>query len=252
VTAGKNLTYTITLTNNGPDAADSVTFTDILPEATIFNSCEATGGGICSGVENNRTVTFASLAPGASATITLIVNVKCSVSNGVIVNNTATIGSATFDPEQSNNTVTTATTVSNPPPIITLNPPISLWPPNHNYHNVTVAQMVKSVTDNCPISIDDVVIEMVASDEPDDALGDGNTINDIVIGADCRSVQLRAERSGTGDGRVYTVTLLLRDSGGAVTRADFQVSVPHSQDGDPAVKGATALTVMSVCRLAPE
>jgi hypothetical protein len=108
--------------------------------------------------------------------------------------------------------------------------------------------MVQSVRDNCPISIDDVVIEKVTSDESDDGIGEGNTIDDIVIDADCRSVQLRAERAGTEDGRVYTVTLLLRDSGGAVTRADFEVSVPHSQNGDPAVKGPTVLKVMSVCR----
>jgi hypothetical protein len=43
----------------------------------------------------------------------------------------------------------------------------------------------------------------------------------------------------------------LRDSVGAVTRADFEVSVPHSQNGAPAVKGATAFTVMSVCQGAP-
>jgi uncharacterized repeat protein (TIGR01451 family) len=252
VTSGSNLTYTIMVANNGPDAAESVTVNDILPDATMFISCNATGGGVCSGAGNNRVVTFASLAPGASAAITLVVNVKCSVANGAIVSNTATISSATFDPEQSNNTATRATNVSNPPPIITLNPPISLWPPDHQYHTATVAQMVRSVSDNCPISINDVVIEKVASDEPDEGLGDGDTANDIVIGADCRSVQLRRERAGTGDGRVYTVTLLLRDSGGAVTRADFVVSVPHSQNGVPAVKGATARTVMSVCQLAPE
>jgi uncharacterized repeat protein (TIGR01451 family) len=248
VTAGSDQTYTITITNNGPDAAESVTVTDILPEATTFISCDATGGGVCSGAENDRAVTFASLAPGASAAVTLVVSVKCSVADGAIVSNTATISSATFDPEQSNNTAATATTVSNPPPIITLNPPITLWPPNHGYHTVTVAQMVQSVRDNCPVSIDDVVIELVTSDEPDEGLGDGNTSDDIVIGADCRSVQLRAERAGTGDGRVYTVTLRVRDSGGAVTRADFEVSVPHSQNGDPAVKGPTAIKVMSVCR----
>jgi uncharacterized repeat protein (TIGR01451 family) len=248
VTAGSDLTYTITITNNGPDAAESVTVTDILPEATTFNACAATNGGVCSGAENNRAITFASLAPGASGAITLVANVKCSVANGATVSNTATVSTATFEPEQSNNTATTATTVSNPPPIITLNPPISIWPPNHQYHTVTVAQMVQSVRDNCPISIDDVVIELVTSDEPDDSIGEGNTIDDIVIGADCRSVQLRAERAGPEDGRVYTVTLRLRDSGGAVTRADFEVSVPHSQNGVPAVKGATALTVMSACR----
>jgi uncharacterized repeat protein (TIGR01451 family) len=251
VISGSNLTYTITITNNGPDAAESVTVNDILSDFTTFVSCAATGG-VCSGAGNNRAVTFASLAPGASATITLVVNVKCSLGNGRIVSNTATVSSATFDSDQSNNTATTATNVSNPAPIITLNPPISLWPPNHKYHTVTVAQMVQSVRDNCPISIDDVVIEMVTSDEPDDAIGDGNTINDIVIGDDCRSVQLRAERAGPGDGRVYTVTLRVRDSAGAVTRAVFEVSVPHSQNGDPAVKGATALKVMSGCQLGPE
>ncbi|HEY6402189.1 MAG TPA: CARDB domain-containing protein, partial [Blastocatellia bacterium] len=248
VISGSNLTYTITLTNKGPDAAESVTVTDILPEATVFSSCSATGGGVCNGTENNRAVTFASLAPGASATITLVVNVKCSVANGAIVNNTATISSATFDSEQSNNTATIATTVSNPQPIITLNSPIPLQPPNHTRHTVTVAQMVQSVSDNCPISIGDVVIETVESDEPDDDLGDGETVDDIIIGADCRSVQLRAERAGTGDGRVYTITLRLKDSGGAVTRAAFEAYVPHSRNGDPAVKGAVALTVTSACR----
>jgi hypothetical protein len=148
-------------------------------------------------------------------------------------------------------TITSLRDLTDPPPIITLNQSISLWPPNHKYHTVTVAEMVQSVSDNCPISIDDVVIERVTSDEPDNSHGDGNTSDDIVIGADCRSVQLRAERAGTGDGRVYTVTLLLRDSVGAVTRADFEVSVPHSQNGAPAVKGATAFTVMSVCQGAP-
>jgi hypothetical protein len=35
-------------------------------------------------------------------------------------------------------------------------------------------------------------------------------------------------------------------------QAYFDVSVPHSQNGDPAVKGVTALKVMSGCQLAPE
>lgn len=107
--------------------------------------------------------------------------------------------------------------------------------------------MVQSVTDNCPISVDEVVIEKVTSDEPGKVLEDGTRIDDIIISANCRSVQLRAERAGAGDGRVYTITLRVRDSGGGVTRADFEVSVPHSQNGVPAVKGVTALTVTSNC-----
>jgi len=92
-----------------------------------------------------------------------------------------------------------------------------------------------------------VVIEKVTSDEPQNALGDGNTVSDIVIASDCRSVELRAERAGPNNGRVYTITLRLSDSGGAVTREGFEVSVPKSQNGVPAVKGAAALTVVSGC-----
>jgi hypothetical protein len=135
------------------------------------------------------------------------------------------------------------------PPTIKLLPSIQLWPPDHTYHTVTMAQMVESVSDNCSsLSIGDVVIEKVTSDEPDNALGDGNTINDIVIAPDCRSVQLRAERAGTGDGRVYTITLRLKDGSGNVTQQNFEVSVPHSQNGVPAMKGAAALTVTSGCQ----
>src|SRR5262245_50692227 len=74
VTAGSNLTYAITITNKGPDAAESVTVTDSLPAATMFISCDSTYGGVCSGAENNRATTYASLAPGASAVVNLVAN----------------------------------------------------------------------------------------------------------------------------------------------------------------------------------
>jgi hypothetical protein len=86
------------------------------------------------------------------------------------------------------------------------------------------------------------------SGEPDNCRDDGNTTNDIVIASDCRSVQLRAERAETGDGRVYTVILRLRDNRGNVTRREFEVSAPIVRNGVPAVKGPTALTVTSSCQ----
>lgn len=247
VVTNNPLTYTITLRNNGPSVATGVALNDALPPGALFNNCMATGGGVCGGAGQNRTVTFAILTVGASATVTFGTTASCALADGALINNTATITGVEIDPNPANNSASSTTTAINPPPVITLNPFTSFWPPNHKYHAVTVAQMVLSVTDNCPISIDDVVIEKVTSDEPVNALGDGNTIGDIVIGANCRSVQLRSERAGPGDGRVYTITLRVMDSGGAVTRADFEVSVPHSQNGTPAVKGATAFTVISSC-----
>ena len=47
--------------------------------------------------------------------------------------------------------------------------------------------VVQSVSDDYPISINDVVIEQAPSYEPDDDGGDGGTIAAIAIGADCQS-----------------------------------------------------------------
>jgi hypothetical protein len=59
-------------------------------------------------------------------------------------------------------------------------------------------------------------------------------------------VQLRAERDETKNGRVYCITLWVRDAAGNETKADFKVSVPLGQSG-AAVHGATAQTETSSC-----
>ena len=115
-----------------------------------------------------------------------------------------------------------------------------------------MTQMVQSVSDGCntALSINNVVIEKVTSDEPDNGLGDGDTANDIVIAADCRSVQLRAERAGGGNGRVYVITLRVRDApapSGNTTRKEFKVSVPPNQSGASAVQDAAVQTKTSGC-----
>src|SRR6185369_8944826 len=73
-------------------------------------------------------------------------------------------------------------------PQITFTGPIELSAPNHNYVPLSMAQLVASVSDNCgSVSINDVVITQVSSDEPENGNGDGNTFNDIVIAANCKS-----------------------------------------------------------------
>ena len=70
----------------------------------------------------------------------------------------------------------------------------------------------------------------MSSDEPEDVGGggDGNTLDDIVIAGDCRSVNLRSERQGGGNGRVYTIQVAVNDAGGNSGTAFFQVEVPHN------------------------
>jgi len=121
-----------------------------------------------------------------------------------------------------------------PPQINGIPRPLTMWPPNHQYRTFDVADFVTSIDDNCTaLSAADVVIQQVTSDEPEnaDGGGDGNTLEDIVISADRKSVQLRSERQGGGNGRVYTVHLEVADGSGNVATAPFQVHVVDARHG---------------------
>jgi hypothetical protein len=136
------------------------------------------------------------------------------------------------------------------PPVITLNgQTIALWPPNHKYRTVKVTDLVASASDLCDpsVNINSVRIAQVTSDEPDNSGGDGNTTHDIVIAADCKSVQLRSERMGGSNGRVYTITFKVTDSSGNSTTATAKVVVDHSQNGSGAVDDGPHYTVLSSC-----
>ncbi len=140
--------------------------------------------------------------------------------------------------------------VDTTPPVITVLPsPIVLWPPNHKYVGVSVADIVTSVVDLCDtgVGIGDVVVTSVSSDEVENGKGDGNTLNDIVIADDCRSVNLRSERSGRSNGRVYTIHLAATDADGNTGTASFQVQVPHSLGSGPAVDDGPVYTEVSAC-----
>ena len=80
-------------------------------------------------------------------------------------------------------------------------------------------------TDNCD-SVCQVI--SVESNEPVNGLGDGNTAPDWVITGDL-TVKLRAERSGTGSGRIYTITVKCTDQSGNSSTDTAKVSVPHDK-----------------------
>jgi hypothetical protein len=135
-------------------------------------------------------------------------------------------------------------------PVITLNgAEPQLWSPNHGSQTFSVTDFVTSVTDSCNTSlgIGSVVISQVTSDELEDDTGDGNTLNDIVIAGNCKSVQLRAERGGNGDGRVYTITFKVTDASGNVGTATARVTVPLSQGSGAAVDSGVHYTVNGSC-----
>ncbi|MCE7733432.1 MAG: hypothetical protein GPJ54_01050 [Candidatus Heimdallarchaeota archaeon] len=106
-----------------------------------------------------------------------------------------------------------------------------LWPPNHKYHTIDIAGYFISVSDICDADVgkDDVIITKVTSDEPEDVRGngDGKTFDDIVITGD-QIVDLRAERQGKGNGRVYTIFFKIVDGSGNVAMGSIIIEVPHN------------------------
>jgi hypothetical protein len=114
--------------------------------------------------------------------------------------------------------------------------PAELWPPNHRMVDV---EAVVAAEDACGVPA--VVLESVESSEPDDApgTGDGATAPDVQ-GAEPGAVdfgfRLRAERSGSGDGRTYTVTYHAADGSGNATTVAAVVRVPHDRGAGGAVE----------------
>jgi uncharacterized repeat protein (TIGR01451 family) len=97
VDAGANLTYTLTVSNAGPDTASNVSVTDVLPRNVTFVSV----GPGCSENSGTVTCTAASLANAANVAFTVTVTAP---SAGGTVNNAATVTSIAADSDESNDT----------------------------------------------------------------------------------------------------------------------------------------------------
>jgi uncharacterized repeat protein (TIGR01451 family) len=108
VRPGDELTYTITVTNNGASPATGITVFDALPASVTFISCATSPGGVCLGHGNRRRISFTTLPSGASVTITLTVRVGDGFEDGTAITNMATVTSPFADEILSNNTATVA------------------------------------------------------------------------------------------------------------------------------------------------
>jgi uncharacterized repeat protein (TIGR01451 family) len=110
VLAGNNITYTQVVTNAGPSAATTVSVTETLPANTTAQSLSGPAGWTCTLA--SLTCTDSSLAPSAPATITFVVKVTAGTAAGTQINQTATVTSATTDPNSGNNSATAADVVA--------------------------------------------------------------------------------------------------------------------------------------------
>jgi uncharacterized repeat protein (TIGR01451 family) len=240
-------TYTITYT-----ATDG---TNTATASRTVNVVDTTAPVITVNGPNPMTIECGSTFtdPGATATDSCAGSVPVSSSSNVNPNmpGTYTVTYTATDGTNTSTATRTVIVVDTGLPVINLNgQSVTLWPPNHQYVTVNLTQFVVSASDGCDgtIDINDVVISKVTSDEPENSGGDGNTLNDIVIAANCKSVQLRSERQGSGNGRVYTIHFRVKDAQGNVATATAKVKVPKSQGNNgAAVEDAPQYTVNGTC-----
>ncbi len=124
--------------------------------------------------------------------------------------------------------VVTVEMVDTTPPVLA---PVAdktvLFPPNHKMHSVAIHTYSG---DNSGVVL---LSAAVSSNEPANGQGVGDTtadwtepvideVNGII------TLQLRAERSGGGGGRVYTISITAADESGNSRTVDVYVTVPHS------------------------
>ena len=158
-------------------------------------------------------------APGASASCS---TVTCSPSSGSffpVGTTTVTCSESISGGTSCSFTVTVNDTEG---PVITgasANPSL-LWPPNHKLVPVTISY---ATTDNCGGTV--TCSLSVTSNEPINSSDDGDTSPDWII-EDAHHLKLRAERSGVGTGRVYTITITCTDGAGNSSTQTVTVSVP--------------------------
>jgi uncharacterized repeat protein (TIGR01451 family) len=243
-------TYTITYTASDPSghAATPVTRTVNVVDTTppVINILGANPAT----VECHTTYTDAGATASDSCDTSSIA--VTTTSNDVNVNVPGTYHVTYSAHDATGNTATATRTVvvaDTTPPVITTNGQTpSMWPPNHKYQTFSVTNFVTGVSDSCDtgLGVSSVVIEKVTSDEAENGPGSGDTLNDIVIASDCKSVQLRAEREGGGNGRVYTITFKVTDASGNVGRATAKVVVPHNP-GETPVDSGVHYTVNGSC-----
>ncbi|TFH35502.1 MAG: hypothetical protein E4G99_07160 [Anaerolineales bacterium] len=120
-------------------------------------------------------------------------------------------------------------------PNITLSvSPTTLWPPNHKMVLVAPTVRVIDACDPSPmVGLTSITMnegDQASTFDPnyDTAVGSGNTAGDIQIDEN-GNLYVRAERAGTGSGRIYTIIFTATDASGNSATASATVTVPHNQ-----------------------
>jgi uncharacterized repeat protein (TIGR01451 family) len=110
-TAGKDVTYTISITDNGPSNATNLVLTDTLPAGVFLGVITGPNSASCNLVASTLTCHPGNLANGGSITYTITVHIPSGGVGSSSITNTANITSDQFDPNTANNTSSVTTNI---------------------------------------------------------------------------------------------------------------------------------------------
>ena len=224
VQTGSNLTYTVTVTNNGPNAAQSVSLSDAVPTGTTFVSETQTGGpqtftfsNPAVGSTGTITGTLASMTSGTTDTFQVVVKANVNDANGSTISNTAVVSAATTDPSAGNNTATVNTTVTTGP---SADLSVGVSGPSSALHSSNVTYTI-TVTNNGPSTATNVVLTdplpvgtlFVAAAQP---AGQSWTLSNPAVGS-TGTVTASIASLASGATATFTITVRLPSTSGRVT-----------------------------------
>lgn len=209
-------TLTLTLGNADPTIAITSPPAGASPLAMSFSAAVADAGG-----NDDLTCTIA-WGDGSSSAGTVSGGV-CSATHAYAAGTVgATLTATVTDDDGGSASASRSLTFNRAPVCAGVDSSLAtLWPPNHAMRLIVLGGATDPDGDTLTYAI-----TSVRQDEPLNSGGDGDTSPDALLGAN-GALWLRAERSGTGDGRVYTIGFRVSD-GNASCTGTVRVSVPHS------------------------
>jgi hypothetical protein len=249
VTCTDDGTYTATLTANdgfAPPVSDSTTVT-VANAPPLVHITSPVNGALFQ-LADTVAVTAPFTDPGANDTHTCTINWGdgivaagtvaagvCTGSHTYAAGGVKTITVTVTDDDGGSGSASVRIDINRPPDCSTVvASPNRLWPPNHTLHLVTISGATDP--DGDPVTL---TITGITQDEPVNAPGSGNTAPDaFLVPGHPDQAQIRAERAGPGDGRVYRIAFTATDGRGGTCTGVVTVQVPKSNNGTPAVDSA--------------
>jgi hypothetical protein len=236
---------TLSVTDASVVESDAPALTAIEFTVSLANPCGAevqvdyatapgTAAAVTDFVATTGTLTFAPGVTTQTVSVPIVNDNQFEADEYLLLNLTNPVGASIADSQATGDILNDDAANSAPDCSNVTADTTELWPPNHELRTVVLSGATDSDGDPVVITIDGVT-----QDEVTNGRGDGDVAPDAAMSSRSDAVQLRAERSGKGDGRVYRVAFSASDDNGATCSGTVTVGVRHATPQAPVDSGGS-------------